>query len=146
MAFAKRLTAYTGVALLLPALAGCGGGKAEVAGKVSYKGKPLAAGTVSMVGPDGIVRQGVIGADGTYAITGVAAGKVQIGVASPRPAGDGRGGRRPAPGSRIAAPGPDDAPDTSKWFPIPDTYQEPSTSGLTTILKGGANRYDIDLP
>ena len=54
--------------------AGCGGGKADVSGKVTYKGKLLATGTVSMVGPDGMVRQGAINVDGTYQVTGVAAG------------------------------------------------------------------------
>src|SRR5439155_5760384 len=53
--------------------AGCGGGKASVSGKVSFKGKLLATGTVSMVGPDGIVRQGAIKPDGTYTVTDVAA-------------------------------------------------------------------------
>jgi len=131
------------VAALLLAAAGCGGGKASVAGKVSFKGKLLATGTVSMVGPDGIVRQGAINADGSYTVTGVAAGKVQIGVLSPRPVADIRTGRR-GPGNRLAPPN-DGAPDASAWFPIPSTFQEPTTSGLSTVLASGSNQYDIKL-
>ena len=125
--------------------AGCGGGKADVSGKVTYKGKLLATGTVSMVGPDGMVRQGAINVDGTYQVTGVAAGKVQIGVLSLRPAADVRaGGRRAGPGTRLAPPA-DAAPDTSAWFAIPTSYQEPMTSGLSTVLTSGPNQYDIKL-
>jgi hypothetical protein len=124
---------------------GCGGGKANVAGKVIYKGKPLAVGTVSMVGPDGIVRQGAIKPDGTYSVTDVAAGKVQIGVLSRNPAGDTRGGRRPAAANRVAAPPAGGPGDASSWFAIPSSYQEPTTSGLSTVLSRGSNKYDIDL-
>ena len=132
-------------ALLAVTLAGCGGGKADVSGKVTYKGKLLTSGTVSMVGPDGIVRQGPIKPDGNYTVTGVAAGKVQIGVLSVNPAGDGRGGRRPAAGNRVAAAPPDVAPAASNWFAIPASYQEPTTSGLSTVLASGSNQHDIKL-
>jgi hypothetical protein len=131
-------------ALLVVTLAGCGGGRADVSGKVLYKGKLLTSGTVSMVGPDGIVRQGAIKPDGTYTITGVAAGKVQIGVLSANPAGDVRG-RRPAAGNRVAAAPPDGAPVASNWFAIPASYQEPTTSGLSTVLASGSNQHDIKL-
>ena len=100
--------------------------------------------TVSMAGTDGIVHQGLITPDGTYAITGLATGKVQIGVASPRPASDARSVRGRGPGSRLAAPA-DAAVDASSWFAIPTSYQEPTTSGLNTILTSGTNKYDIDL-
>jgi len=123
---------------------GCGGGKADVAGKVTYKGKLLASGTVSMVGPDGMVRQGAINSDGTYQVTGVAAGKVQIGVLSQRPAGAVRSDRKGGRGSRVAPP-PDAATDKSAWFAIPSTYQEPTTSGLSTTLASGSNKHDIEL-
>jgi hypothetical protein len=133
------------VALFAAALAGCGGGKADVSGKVSYKGKLLTSGTVSMIGPDGIVRQGTIGGDGTYAVTGVAAGKVQIGVLSLNPAGDGRGGRRPGGGNRVAAAPSASSPDNASWFAIPGKYQEPTTSGLSAVFASGSNQYDIQL-
>jgi hypothetical protein len=141
----RQIAACGALASIVVGLAGCGGGKADVTGKVSYKGKLLTTGTVSMVGPDGMVKQGLIAADGTYAVAGVAAGNVQIGVASPRPGGDSRAPRRPGPASRLAAPNAGVAGDAANWFPIPDTYLEPTTSGLATTLKSGANQYDIEL-
>jgi hypothetical protein len=133
------------LAVILASLAGCASGKADVTGKVSYKGKLVTTGTVSMVGPDGMVRQGLIGPDATYTVAGVAAGNVQIGVSSPRPGGEMRAARR-GRGSRLATPTAGSAGDVATWFPIPDTYLEPTTSGLTTTLKSGANQYDITLP
>lgn len=141
--FSRSLAARFGVFATMLLAAGCGAGRADVAGKVTYKGKLLATGTVSMVGPDGIVRQGAINPDGSYTVTGVAAGKVQIGVLSPRPVADVRGGRRGG-GNRLAPPA-DAAPATSGWFAIPTTFQEPSTSGLSTVLASGSNQHDIKL-
>src|SRR5439155_8044348 len=126
MTLARHAVLCSSVALVLTGLSGCGG-TADVTGKVSYKGKLLASGTVSMVGPDGLVRQGIINGDGTYAIAGVAAGKVQLGVSSPRPGGAERGGRRGGRGIRRAPDGA--AQDASGWFAIPNTYLEPTTSG-----------------
>jgi hypothetical protein len=140
----SSLALRAGVISAMLLAAGCGGGRANVAGKVSYKGKLLATGTVSMVGPDGIVRQGAINVDGTYTVTGLAAGNVQIGVLSPRPVGDVRTGQRGGRGNRLAPP-VDGAPDTSGWFAIPSTYQEPTTSGLSAVLASGSNQHDIKL-
>jgi hypothetical protein len=143
---ARRFGGTALTAVLAIALAGCGGGKADVSGKVSYKGKLLASGTVSMVGSDGIVRQGAIRPDGSYMVNGVAAGKVQIGVLSLNPAGDIRGGGRTASASRVSKSTPDTPPTASNWFAIPSNYQEPTTSGLATVLSSGSNQYDIKLP
>src|SRR5262245_6632828 len=116
--FSPIAFARTGIFATILLAFGCGSGKADVAGKVTYNGKPLATGTVSMVGPDGIIRQGAINADGTYQVTGVAAGKVQIGVLSPRPVGAVRSNRQGGKGTRLAPP-TDGGPDTSTWFAIP---------------------------
>jgi hypothetical protein len=141
----QNLGTAVATVVLSTLMAGCGGGKADVSGKVSYKGKLLVTGTVSMVGPDGIVRQGPINRDGTFRVTGVAAGKVQIGVLSLNPAGDARRGGRPAAVSRTANATPDPARDGSAWFAIPTIYQEPTNSGLSAVLASGSNQYDIKL-
>src|SRR5262245_42639167 len=141
--FSLHLRAAVAAAMLITA--GCSGGKASVSGRVTYKGKLLAVGTVSMVGPDGIVRQGAIKSDGTYSVTDVAAGKVQIGVLSQNPAGDARGNPRSAASTRLATKAPDAPPNPSNRLAIPTSYQEPTTSGLSTTLASGSNKHDIEL-
>src|SRR5437763_744788 len=73
------------LALVLFAVPGCGGGKADVTGKVIHQGKTLLFGTVIMQGPDGIPMTGMIQSDGTFIVQGVASGKVLIGVVSRDP-------------------------------------------------------------
>lgn len=130
---------FAGIALTC----GCGASKSVVTGKVSYKGKPLAMGTIYMVGADGIAAPAPINPDGTYRIEGVAIGTAKIGVSSPKPPtpqmlAHARKGRAPA----NAAP----PPDVATWFEIPDKYADPQSSGLTVELKSGPNEHHIDLP
>jgi hypothetical protein len=132
---------------LLVAPAGCGGGgKAEVTGRVTHQGKAVVVGTVVFQGPDGLAMPGPISADGSYRVTGVAAGKALIGVVSRDP-----GPTVAAKGRVNTKPGrdPDEAPpaaDRRKWFPLPEKYEDPTKSGLSTTLKAGSNEHDIDLP
>jgi hypothetical protein len=132
------------LAVLLAAL-GCGGGPADVSGKVSYQGKTLVFGTVVMQGPDGLAIPGTINPDGTYRVVGVAPGKVLIGVVSrdpgPPSAAKGRVSGKTSREGEEAGPGA----ERSKWFPIPPKYEDHTKSGLTTTLKPGPNQYDIDL-
>jgi hypothetical protein len=134
--------AFVLAALIVATVPGCGSGKASVSGTVKYRGKLLAMGTVFLAGPDHLQVLGQINPDGTYRIDGVAAGSVQIGVASLKPSAT-----RPRPTktrTRGAAPPP--PVDDSGWFEIPDKYTDPLTSGLTVDLKSGTNEYDIELP
>ena len=135
------------LAPLLLALAGCGGGPASVTGKVAHQGKPLVFGTVIVQGSDGVPMTGMILPDGTYAVEGVASGKVKIGVVSRDP---GRGAYRPGQAGRRdkepAADAKPPPPELGKWFPVPEKYEDPEKSGLTTTLRGGANTYNIELP
>jgi hypothetical protein len=136
------------LAPLLLALAGCAEGKADVTGKVTHQGKAVTWGTVIVQGPDGIPMTGKIQPDGAYTVRGVAAGKVLIGVVSRDPgvlAGPrgrrvdkGEGNDQPAVRPPLA--------DRSKWFALPEKYEDPANSGLSTTVKGGANAHDIDLP
>jgi hypothetical protein len=139
-----RTLTRTALAVVL-GLTGCGGGKATVQGKVTHRGKALACGTVLLVGADGVTVAGEIAGDGSYAVAGVTAGPVQVGVVSKPP----RAGARPSRGGPVrtrtdarASP----AADRSKWFPIPEKYAEPTTSGLGLTLQAGANTQDIELP
>jgi hypothetical protein len=134
---------------LLLALAGCAEGRADVTGKVMHRGKTVLWGTVILQGPDGIPITGMIQPDGTYTVQGVAAGKVLLGVISRDP-GVLAGTKRPrgfkSQHSDRPQPPPPTVIERSKWFPLPEKYEDPTKSGLEATLKGGANSYDIDLP
>jgi hypothetical protein len=124
--------------LFILTLAGCGPGRGTLSGKVSMEGKgPLKYGSVSVVGSDGVAKQGAINSDGTYSVEGIAPGSVKISVNSPDPALSKSHMRKKE----------DSAPkvDNAGWFPIPEKYGDPQKSGLTFDLKTGANSYNIDL-
>jgi hypothetical protein len=140
-----------GVAVL--AAAGCGG-TVDVAGKVTYKGKPVMYGTVLLIGADGIPKSGAIQPDGTYQVDGVKPGPAKATVSSPAPPGSpaaiaadqraGRGGRDPNDDRKVAEAQPV-SPEVAKgWFPIPDKYADPLKSGLTADVKSG-QPVDLDL-
>lgn len=69
----------------LASVSGCSSRKAALTGKVTFNGKPLAMGTVNVVGADGIAIPTVIGEDGSYRVEGVIVGIAKIGVSSPKP-------------------------------------------------------------
>jgi hypothetical protein len=146
-------------------LPGCGAGVGDASGRVTYKNKPVVCGSVVFVGPDGMTRVANLNQDGTYLVSGVGVGKVQVGVISQDPA-------RPLDPYKAAAshgkeavdPPIDDsgrAPDTghvfknapndksnwtepnvdrTKWFPLPRKFEMVHTSGLSAELKKGLNQ------
>src|SRR5262245_33088792 len=145
-ALARPAPRRSGLVALFLALggltAGCGPSKTEVTGKVTHNGKPVVYGSVTLIGSDGIVYSSQIKEDGTFAIPGVPAGPVKIGVLSPNPkppeAGKAsgkddlgafsRGDRRPPPVPESVV---------RAWFPIPDKYADPMTSGLSDKVSRG---------
>jgi hypothetical protein len=139
------------VALALPfAVTGCSVGKADVTGRVTYRGKTVVTGTVIVRGSDGIEMMGKIGPDGSYSVPGITAGEVKFAVVSRDPAvvnaralvGKGR-----ADGKEEASvpPAPPPLPEV-KWFALPDQYESAETSKIGTSLKPGSNQFNIDLP
>lgn len=128
--------------VVLAVLPGCGGGRASVAGKVTYKGKPLAMGTVYVASVDGVQWPASINEDGTYRIESLPAGPAKIGVTSPKPQVLSERARRATKQNAATAPPP---PDLGKWVEIPETYADPTRSGLTVDLKSGPNTHDIEL-
>jgi hypothetical protein len=129
------------VAALLALVAlGCGG-RGDVSGKVTYKGKALVWGTVQFEGSDHMVKQGNINSDGTYSVSGLATGEATAAVSSINPKSSdfqvirrGEGGPPPKP-----------RPEVKGWFPIPADYQDLSKPRLTYPIKSGQNTIDIDL-
>ena len=108
--------------LLLLAAIGCGGNNATISGKVSYKGRAVTSGAVVVRNHDNTASKGAIQPDGTYAVSGVARGRVQIGVLSAEPKAKGR-----------------------DWFPLPRKYGKPGASGLECDVTGSSVQHDLDL-
>lgn len=133
-----RLPARALLAALVVAPAGCGGGRAELSGAVTYNGTPLKIGAVSVAGADGVVRTVLIDGGGKYRVTDLPAGPTRVAVASPDP-----GKSRPRARNRDEPP-PKAAP-AAGWVPIPDRYADFATSGLTATLAAGPNTFDIEL-
>jgi hypothetical protein len=135
------------LAFTLPALAillsGCGGGKGDVSGKVTYKGKAVVYGQVGFVGPDGNPRAAKINPDGSYSVTDVAAGEAKITVSSVLAPPKSTSDRPPDP--RYEAPESVDPDTAKKWFPIPLDYGDIGKTKLRFTVKRGSNSYDIQL-
>jgi hypothetical protein len=129
------------VALALLALVALGcGGRGNVSGKVTYQGKPVVFGTVLFEGSDGSLRQGNIGRDGSYTVRDVAMGEAKVAVSSLNPKSSDF-----VPMQREGGKPPPPRPDVPGWFPIPEKYDAPFTSGLTYSIKGGDNEINIEL-
>jgi len=128
-----------GLGFLALVAVGCQG-KGDVSGKVTYKGKPLAFGTVQFEGSDGGLRQGNIETDGSYFVSGVATGEAKVAVSSRNPKSSDF-----IPIQREGQKKPPPPPDRPGWFPIPEKYEAPYKSGLTYVIKGGANTIDVEL-
>ncbi|HTK78499.1 MAG TPA: hypothetical protein VL371_24785 [Gemmataceae bacterium] len=140
--------------LVFGGLSGCGvlSQPVDVSGKVTYQGKTVVCGTVTLVDATGVAKSGNIGPDGTYLVKSVMPGKTKVAVISLDPArplnplgaagaGTDDAGRAPA-----AAPAVTDRSnwtepnvDRSKWSPLPKKYEYVHTSGLTVDLKSGEN-------
>src|SRR5262245_30902479 len=80
----RTLLTFGLLALLLLA-AGCGPGTRTAAGKVTYQGKPVVWGSVTLKAADGSMHQVGINLDGTYRLDRVPVGPAQVGVSSPDP-------------------------------------------------------------
>jgi len=119
--------------------AGCAR-QGDVTGKVTQNGKALVWGTVQFEGSDHLIKQGNIDPDGTYFVEGVATGEAKVAVSSINPQSadfqQRRGEGRPPPKPRPVVKG---------WFPISEQYSDLSKAKLSYTIKGGQNKFDIDL-
>jgi hypothetical protein len=115
------------LAIAAVGVAGCGGEpeRQTIPGKVTLKGQPLPSGVVRIHGPGDRLSSAMIQPDGTFAITDVMPGKVQISIVDD-PSSSG-GGMPPPAG---AAPPPKSDKAAVKRVPIPAKYKDVKTSGL----------------
>jgi hypothetical protein len=144
--------------LALAATPGCGTGpgpRAEVKGKVLFNNQIVPIGTVGFFGPNNRAASANIQSDGTYVIPDAPVGEVTITVTTPKvPEGrldmkgppPGVGEMKPPgePGENPGAKGPA-APDMSKFIPVPQKYQDKSTSTLKYTVTNGSQEYDIKI-
>jgi hypothetical protein len=144
-----------GILLLL----GCGGGRGDITGEVTFKGEPLSVGRITFLSQ--VDKQEVKSAHiirGKYSIAGFPAGPVKITVESFEPPDPeilkntkSLAKVKPAGGMQEHMPGPPpellemaDGPPL-KYVPIPRTYSNPETSGLTYEVKRGSQTFNIPL-
>jgi hypothetical protein len=130
---------------------GCGKGKGEVTGKVTYNGTPLTHGTVTIQDSDGAVQQSVIEGDGTYTVKDLATGEAKVSVRCRDPfeveyakAMAGRGGQKNRHSKGTPATNPIKSGQKSKGSLIPEKYAEFDQSGLTVNVEKDT-KYDIPL-
>jgi hypothetical protein len=136
----------TGLALsaLLLCL-GCGGPKGDVSGKVTWRSKPLPAGTVTFFGPeDRVIGNSQISADGEYTIPKVPAGPVRITVTVPPSVRD---PSAPPPSKGGKKKGKDLTEERRSIIrlDVPAKYRMPDQSGLTYTVQPGPQEHNIDL-
>ncbi len=139
-------------------LSGCGAGKGEVSGKVTFQGKThLVSGTVVILASDQKPYHGLIGEDGSYKIEGVPPGECKVAVSSPNPKGEQnlrgsenlRGSGRSLGGdvkTEVKFEADNAAAAAPKgWFPIDPKYEDFASSGISLTVTSGKNTLDIDL-
>lgn len=130
------------VAALLAFIPGCGPGASTASGTVTYQGKPVVWGSVTLRAADGSMHQIGINPDGTYSLTNVPVGLATVGVSSPDPTPSARARAGGGDDSR-ARPGPPPLPPGA-WFPLPAKFADPATSGVTVQVGGGPTNIDLN--
>jgi hypothetical protein len=153
----RQLSRVVAAALAF-ALCGCGGGIGNLSGKVTYKGKTVASGTVVCIGADGIARYSKIDADGSYKIFDLPTGEAKLGVNSPNPLREASplpepeklktAGTNQKPGKRDQENPIPSAPtsDPKLWFELPASVGDAAKSKISTNVTRGENTFNIDIP
>jgi truncated hemoglobin YjbI len=96
-----------------------GDGTSRLEGKITYQGKPLGGGTISLVGSDGLAYSGTIDAeDGTYLLQGMKPGEYKVAV---------------------------NTKANAKIPQVPAKYSDSDKSGLTVNVREGKQTFDIAL-
>jgi hypothetical protein len=147
----RRAAWLVSAGLLL--LAGCGPGRGDVTGEVTYKGQPLSLGRITFIGQSGKqeARSAYI-IKGKYTLTGFPAGPAKVTVESIEPPTAERLKMNEARAKMYpqAAEIPEELKELASgpklpYVKISTKYSSPETSGLTFEVKRGTNTYDIPL-
>jgi len=104
----------------------------DIQGTVTFKGKPLPAGTIGFHPAQGKLVVGQLRRDGTFSVKNVPAGRVRVTVET----------------ESVKAPAkapPGKPPAAGKYVPIPARYGDPKTSALAFEVQGGENTLIVNL-
>jgi hypothetical protein len=127
------LSSTAALALLL--VAGCGGRPmGEVSGTVTFRGEPLALGTITFISHDGSVWRANV-EDGAYRVPKVPVGPAKIMVSAHA---------SPIPPNLVEKVQPPPA-YRKPYVPIPDRYQDADRSGLSYTVIRGKQKHDVAL-
>jgi hypothetical protein len=145
-----RLFLLGGMAAWLVVAVGCGKPVGDVTGKVTVKGQPLEYGTVTFLASDGTGYQGEIQPNGTYSIKGVPVGTAKIAVLAidPKWLADMKDKIQKARDQKDVKPGANPfakGAHEREAHKTPQKAEDAESSGITYDVKGGQNKYDIDL-
>src|SRR5205085_10269053 len=112
---------------------------------VTYRGKPVFRGSITVVGPDKKVLVAAIDENGAFTLPNVPVGEVKIGVLCPEAAIDPAGQTETEKKLGGLAKNPETGDIRLKWFRIPDRYGDPESSGLTVEISKPATTKEIEL-
>ena len=159
--FARRCLPLL-LAAFVVASAGCGS-RGNVAGKVTFKGKPMPGGSVIFFSANGVGGGSatINPVDGTYSMANLPVGELKatvqpFGQAGVAP-GMGNSGMDKAPKNMgppkdvgyppgMSAKNFELKPTAAKHVPIPYQYTKADTSGLSVTIKAGTTTFNIDIP
>lgn len=121
-----------GTFVLALALAGCGPGEkptGTVAGKVSYRGSPVTAGSVNFLSKTGAAAIARVDATGQFKVDGpLEAGEYRVYASAPLP-------EPQAPGTKATGP---------PKFDLPAKFRDPASSGVVVTVKAGPNDVPVE--
>jgi hypothetical protein len=133
-------------------LCGCGKSTTTIEGTVTYLGKPLVYGSVTLLSSAGLTYQGQIQPDGKFVVEAVPAGTFKVAVSSvgppeqPSGKGDGPNDKLPAkPAHPKGKKWKKDAFSRIGWFSIPEKYSKFDESGLSVTVGQEVVHFDIQL-
>jgi hypothetical protein len=113
---------------------GCGPAakpQGKITGSVKYKGKPVTAGLVTLMGKGtGSGTTAILNSSGEFTVPTMDAGTYTIAIGPPTP-------KQLPPGTKAEAAQP---------FTIPIKYQDPGQSTITKDVDEGDNVMDIEVP
>jgi hypothetical protein len=150
MSFHRFLGSITLLLLLLTL--GCNRGPlpSRVSGKVTKNGSPVKGGTMAFHAKEGGVYRTAIRPDGTYSITDLPAGQMDVTIEteSVKPSKKATYGKAKASKNPIISKGPEgQAPqgEPAEYVPIPLKYGAKATSGLNVTLSAGEQEHNFEL-
>ena len=133
--------ACVALAVAITAVAGCGSRRADISGRMTYQGKTIEVGSVTLLGVDGLPV--ICAINGGRYSGNVPVGSVRVGINSFDPAVQLQAYQRDG-----AVPADIKAELTAqraKWFPVPGKFGDPRASGLVINVTGTGETFDFDL-